>query len=139
MRKGASPEPLKETMPALILELKQGESLLLRGAVIRFKTRARMELSTQERFLFGKQVMAGDEAVTWARKLYYALQQAYIGLDGASDDALAEARALLAAQLPAAPPEISQALAALRASIADGPGLEALKYARQIIRAQEGG
>ena len=125
-------------MPALILELKQGESLLLRGAVIRFKTRTRMELSTQERFLFGKQVMAGAEAVGPARKLYYALQQAYIGPDGASQDALAEARALIAAQSPAAPPAIREALAALLSSIQDGPGLEALKHARQIIRLEAG-
>ncbi len=121
-------------MAALILELKQGESLLLRGAVIRFKTRTRMELSTQERFLFGKQVMADAEALSPAQKLYYALQQAYIGPDGASQHALAEARALIAGQIPSAPPAIREALAALLVSIADGPGLEALKCARQILR-----
>lgn len=121
-------------MAALILELKQGETLLLRGAAIRFKTRTRMELSTQERFLFGKQVMAGAEAVSPARKLYYALQQAYIGLDGTSQAAQAEARALIAAQSPTAAPATRESLAAVLSNLQDGLGLEALKHARQIIR-----
>ncbi len=111
-------------MSALVLELKQGEMLLINGAVIRFRTRTRLELSTQARFLFGKQVMAEQDAVTPAQKLYYAIQQAYAE-GGAAP--LAQARALAEAlgQNPLAP------------MLEGGASLEALKLARQILR--EGG
>ncbi len=55
-------------MSALILELKQGESIILNGAVIRFKTRTRLELNTQARFLFGKQIMAAQDAIIPSQK-----------------------------------------------------------------------
>ncbi len=82
-------------MSALILELKQGESMILNGAVIRFKTRTRLELNTQARFLFGKQIMREEEATTPARRAYYAVQQAYIGDEPVRPGALASARALI--------------------------------------------
>jgi len=63
-------------MSALILELKQGESMILNGAVIRFKTRTRIELNTQARFLFGKQIMQQDDAVTLPQQIYYATNRA---------------------------------------------------------------
>jgi flagellar protein FlbT len=59
---------MKDPMSALILELKQGESIILNGAVIRFKTRTRLELNTQARFLFGKQIMAAQDAIIPSQK-----------------------------------------------------------------------
>jgi flagellar protein FlbT len=122
-------------MSALILELKQGESMILNGAVIRFKTRTRIELNTQARFLFGKQIMQADEAVTPAQKIYYALQQAYIGEDEARPDALAQARALIEAyRAGSAGPAAREVLDRLLPVTSTGAGFEALKLARQIIR-----
>jgi flagellar protein FlbT len=126
-------------MSALILELKQGESMILNGAVIRFKTRTRLELNTQARFLFGKQILPEEEAITPAQKIYYAVQQAYIGADATRPEALAAARALIAtqrddAQHNNADPALRERLEHILSILADNAGFEALKLARQLIR-----
>jgi flagellar protein FlbT len=120
-------------MSALILELKQGESMILNGAVIRFKTRTRLELNTQARFLFGKQIMAAEEAVTPATRLYYALQTAYIGPADARAAALQNARTLIET-CRAATPGAAATLDQLLGVIAHAAGFEALKLARKLLR-----
>jgi flagellar biosynthesis repressor protein FlbT len=121
-------------MSALILELKQGESMILNGAVIRFKTRARLELSTQARFLFGKQIMRAEDALTPVQKIYFALQQAYIGEEEIRPAALTEARALIEAERAAAAPMRRQIFMQMFAVISENAGFEALELARQLIR-----
>jgi flagellar biosynthesis repressor protein FlbT len=124
-------------MSALILELKQGESMILNGAVIRFKTRTRLELNTQARFLFGKQIMREEEATSPPRKAYYALQQAYIGAELDRPPALEAARTLILALRDEAGPESRHAWDGLLTASAEEAGFEALKLARQMIRAEE--
>ncbi len=124
-------------MSSLILELKQGESMILNGAVIRFKTRARLELNNHARFLFGKQIMQVEDAVTPARRVYFALQQAYIGPEEERVAALARAKEAATAELAAAPEAEKAAWAALLPLIAAETGFEALKYARGMVRAEE--
>ncbi len=111
--------------------------MILNGALIRFKTRTRLELNTQARFLFGKQIMHAEEATTPARKAYYALQQAYIGAEPQRPAALAHARALMQALRDEAAPESRQGWDALLAASAEEAGFEALKLARQMIRAED--
>ncbi len=66
-------------MSTLVLELRQGDMMIVNGAPIRFRNRARIELTARARFLFGKQLMTPDMANTPARRIYFALQTAYIG------------------------------------------------------------
>ena len=66
-------------MSNLVLELRQGEMMIVNGAPIRFRTKSRIELTARARFLFGKQIMAPDQADSPARRIYFALQSAYIG------------------------------------------------------------
>ena len=49
-------------MSNLVLELRQGEVMIVNGAPIRFRTRSRIELTAKARFLFGKQIMPPDQA-----------------------------------------------------------------------------
>lgn len=121
-------------MSALILELKQGESMIVNGAVIRFKTRTRIELSTQARFLFGKQIMPAEEATTPVKKIYFELQHAYIGAEEARPEALQRARSLIRDHGLRADAATQASVVELLAIIADGAGFEALKRARQMIR-----
>jgi flagellar protein FlbT len=79
-------------MSNLVLEIKQGEMMVVNGAAIRFRTKTRIELTSRARFLFGKQLMAAAEATTPARSLYYALQTAYVGNDDERGPALERAR-----------------------------------------------
>jgi flagellar protein FlbT len=55
--------------------------MIINGAPIRFRSKARIELTAHARFLFGKQIMSPEAADTPARRLYFALQAAYIGTE----------------------------------------------------------
>jgi len=83
-------------MPTLVLELRQGELLVVNGASIRFRCRTRVELTARARFLFGKQVMSPEGANTPARRIYFALQCAYVGPEEEREGAMARVHALVA-------------------------------------------
>jgi flagellar protein FlbT len=83
-------------MSTLVLELRQGDLMIVNGAPIRFRNRARIELAAKARFLFGKQIMAPEGADTPARRIYFALQTAYIGADEERPGGLVLARELIA-------------------------------------------
>lgn len=124
-------------MSSLVLELKQGESMILNGAVIRFKTRTKLELNNHARFLFGKQVMRLEDATSPPRQAYYALQQVYIGPEEERAAALDEAREVIGGYLAAAGPKGKADWAALQRLATEETALEALKLARRIIRDEE--
>jgi len=79
-------------MSNLVLELRQGEVMIVNGAPIRFRTRSRIELTAKARFLFGKQIMPPDQADSPARRIYFALQSAYIGSESEREAGLESAR-----------------------------------------------
>jgi len=83
-------------MPNLVLELRQGEVMIVNGAPIRFRTRSRIELTAKARFLFGKQIMAPDQVHSPARRIYFALQSAYIGTESEREGGLDSARGFIA-------------------------------------------
>ncbi|PHK96155.1 flagellar biosynthesis repressor FlbT [Pseudoroseomonas rhizosphaerae] len=83
-------------MSTLVLELRQGDLLVVNGAPLRFRNRARVELTSRARFLFGKQIMTPEAATTPARRIYFALQAAYIGNDEERERGLELARDLVA-------------------------------------------
>jgi flagellar protein FlbT len=83
-------------MSNLVLELRQGEVMIVNGAPIRFRTRSRIELTAKARFLFGKQIMPPDQAVSPARRIYFALQAAYIGTESEREAGLDSARHFIA-------------------------------------------
>lgn len=83
-------------MSNLVLELRQGEVMIVNGAPIRFRTRSRIELTAKARFLFGKQIMAPDQADSPARRIYFALQSAYIGNEAEREAGLESTRHFIA-------------------------------------------
>jgi flagellar biosynthesis repressor protein FlbT len=62
-------------MSNLVLELRQGEMMIVNGAPIRFRTKSRIELTAKARFLFGKQIMPPDQVDSPARRIYFACNQ----------------------------------------------------------------
>src|ERR1700749_992782 len=82
-------------MSNLVLELRRGEVMIVNGAPIRFRTRTRIELTAEARFMFGKQIMPPDQANSPARRIYFALQAAYIGEEAERESGLASARQLI--------------------------------------------
>jgi flagellar biosynthesis repressor protein FlbT len=125
-------------MSTLVLELRQGEMMLVNGAPIRFRTKSRIELTAHARFLFGKQIMAPDDANTPARRIYFALQSAYVGSDTERPLGIIAARGLIAefrgATRSAFACEILDR--AMQAAEADDC-YQALKLARRIIRHED--
>ncbi len=112
--------------------------MVVNGAPIRFRTKSRIELTAHARFLFGKQIMPPAEADTPARKIYFALQCAYIGTEEERPRGLESARELSqnfkAATTSALAREIlDRALAAAEANQC----YAALKLARRIIRHED--
>ena len=121
-------------MSNLVLELRQGEVMIVNGAPIRFRTKSRIELTAKARFLFGKQIMPPDQADSPARRIYFALQSAYIGSEDERACALVAARQLIAAFKDATTSDLARDILdrALAAAEADDC-YKALKLTRRII------
>jgi flagellar protein FlbT len=83
-------------MSSLVLELRPDEIMIVNGAPIRFRTKSRIELTAKARFLFGKQIMPPDQADSPARRIYFAIQTAYIGTEDERARGLEAARGLIA-------------------------------------------
>ena len=125
-------------MSNLVLELRPGEVMIVNGAPIRFRTKSRLELTAHARFLFGKQIMQPHEADSPARRIYFALQCAYIGEVPERPGGLAAARELVAAfkdatSSPLAREILDRAMAAAEADDC----YSALKLTRRIIRHED--
>lgn len=125
-------------MSNLVLELRQGETMIINGAPIRFRSKARIELTAHARFLFGKQIMSPEAADSPARRLYFALQAAYIGTAEEREQGLQTARTLTQAFKSATTSALARDILdrALAAAEAD-ECYTALKLARRIIRHED--
>jgi len=82
-------------MSNLVLELRQGDMMVVNGAAIRFRSRTRIELTAHARFLFGRQIMSPQDADSPARRIYFALQTAYIGDEQERRQGLIDAEGLI--------------------------------------------
>lgn len=125
-------------MSNLVLELRQGEMMIINGAPIRFRTKTRIELTAKARFLFGKQIMPPNQADSPARRIYFALQTAYIGNDQERGEGLVAARSLIDEFKAATTSVLAREILdrALSAAEADDC-YQALKLARRIIRHED--
>ncbi len=125
-------------MSILVLELRQGEVMIVNGAPIRFRTKSRIELTAHARFLFGKQIMQPDQVDSPARRIYFALQSAYIGVDEERARGLETARELVTAFKSATTSVLAREILdrAITAAEADDC-YGALKLARRIIRHED--
>ena len=125
-------------MSNLILELRQGDMMVVNGAAIRFRNRTRIELTAHARFLYGRQIMGPHEADTPARRIYFALQTAYIGDEQERKDGMAEAETLIeafkdATTSPSAVALLDGALAYARADQC----YHALRLAKRVVRHED--
>lgn len=125
-------------MSTLVLELRQGDLLVVNGAPLRFRNRTRIELTSRARFLFGKQIMAPDAATTPARRIYFALQTAYIGNEEERERGLELARDLIAEFQQATTSNLARGL--LESALAQAEQDEcyqALKLVRRVMQHED--
>jgi flagellar protein FlbT len=121
-------------MSTLVLELRQGDMMVVNGAPIRFRNRVRIELAARARFLFGKQIMPPEAANTPARRIYFALQTAYVGSDEERAGGLAAARRLIAEFQEATTSTLAREMLGRALAFADADDCyQALKLARRVM------
>ncbi len=112
--------------------------MVINGAAIRFRTKTRLELASHARFLFGKQLMSPADATSPARRIYCALQTAYIGNEDERPQALETAQALIAMFREAT---TSPTARLILDEIAEAARIDhcyqALKLTRRIIRHED--
>jgi flagellar protein FlbT len=112
--------------------------MVVNGAPIRFRNRARIELTAKARFLFGKQLMTPEAANTPARRIYFALQTAYIGDEDEREAGLAIARRLIADFQAATTSTLARDLLDRALSAAESDECyQALKLTRRVMRHEE--
>ena len=125
-------------MSNLVLELRSGETMIVNGAPIRFRTKTRLELTAHARFLFGKQIMPPGEADSPARRIYFALQTAYIGTEEERRAGLESARDLIVAFQHATTSSLAREILDRAMAAADADDCyQALKYVRRVIRHED--
>lgn len=125
-------------MSTLVLELRQGDLMVVNGAPIRFRNRTRIELAAKARFLFGKQIMPPEAATTPARRIYFALQTAYIGTDEERAGGMDAARVLITEFQMATTSALAREMLRQALVLAEGDDCyQALKLARRVMRHEE--
>ena len=112
--------------------------MIVNGAPIRFRNRARIELTSKARFLFGKQLMTPDMADTPARRIYFALQTAYIGDHDERKAGLDHARLLITEFKEATTSNLAREYLDRALGLAEEDQCyQALKFARRVMRHEE--
>lgn len=125
-------------MTNLVLELHAGDAMIVNGASLRFRTRSRIELTTHARFLFGKQIMTPEHADSPARRIYFALQLAYIGTDHERERGLAQVRSMIVDFQAATTSTLAREILDRVLAMAEADQCyAALKLARRIIRHED--
>jgi flagellar biosynthesis repressor protein FlbT len=122
----------------LVLELRTGDVMIINGTPIRFRTRSEIELTERARFLFGKQIMPPADADSPARRIYFALQSAYIGSDAERSTGLESARALIEEFKEATTSALAREILDRALQLAEHDDCyHALKLARRLIRHED--
>jgi flagellar protein FlbT len=125
-------------MSNLVLELRQGDMMIVNGASIRFRSKARIDLASKARFLFGKQIMPPDAADSPARRIYFALQTSYIGTDDERIGGLANARRLIGEFQAATTSALARDILVRALTAAEKDDCyTALKLVRRVIRHED--
>jgi flagellar protein FlbT len=112
--------------------------MIVNGAPIRFRTKTRLELTAHARFLFGKQIMAPDDVDSPARRIYFALQSAYIGTPDERARGLVAARGFIAAFKDSTTSSLArEILDKALAAAEDDNCYQSLKLVRRIMRHED--
>ncbi len=125
-------------MSTLVLDLKADDLMIINGAPLRVRNKTRLELNGRARFLFGKQIMPPGTDTTPGRRIYYAVQTAYIGNDDERPPACLAARAFCQEFASHTTSRLTvQILADVMRAVEEDRCYDALKLIRRIIRHED--
>jgi flagellar protein FlbT len=112
--------------------------MVVNGAPVRFRNRTRIELTAKARFLFGKQLMTPDMVNTPARRIYFALQTAYIGDPEERIAGLEQAKELIAEFRDATTSSLAREYLDRALTLTEEDQCyQALKLVRRVMRHEE--
>jgi flagellar protein FlbT len=122
----------------LRIYLRDGEKMIVNGAVLRAVGRTELCVENKVTLLRGREVMMADEATTPARRLYFSCMMAYIDPEGAAGHHDEIVRYLwdLMSALEAA--EAKAICAAFARKVASGDFYRALADCRALIEYEAG-
>ena len=125
-------------MAGLHVRMVHGDKMIVNGAALHFLSDADLRIANKVRFIYGRQLMSPAEVTTTARRIYFAVQNAYVGEPDERVDATAEARLLIGmfreATLSATARQMLDRLLAL---LEAGHYYQALKVAARIVRHED--
>lgn len=121
----------------LKIRLRDGEKMVVNGAVLRAVGTTTLWLENDAAILRGREVMRPEEADTPARRLYFACMMAYLDPSGrrAHQDALVRLLADLLGALET--PSAKAACAALAHDLAAGHYYRALTHCRTLVNHED--
>lgn len=122
----------------LRITLRDGEKAIVNGAVICASGRVQLAIENRVTVLRGREIMKPEDAVTPARKLYFATMLAYIDPDGreAHQNAVIDLISYLVATLSGA--QAHAACVRYANDIGRGDFYRALSAARELIALEDG-
>ena len=125
-------------MAGLHVRMVHGDKMIVNGAALHFLSDADLRIANKVRFIYGRQLMSPAEVTTTARRIYFAVQNAYVGEPNERLDATVEARLLIGmfreATLSATARQMLDRLLAL---LEAGHYYQALKVAARIVRHED--
>lgn len=122
----------------LTIKLKKRQLLIANGITIRCPASTVLELESDAPVLFGERVMMAEDATTPARRLYFAIQMAFIGRDDARERSMQDGQRL-ADELSSVAQSEHLCSIIDRAMVAAGTErfLEALELIRRVVRLED--
>ncbi len=125
-------------MAGLHVRIVRGDKMIVNGAALHFLSDADLRIANKVRFIYGRQLMSPAQAVTAARRIYFAVQNAYVGEPHERACARLEAGALIgvfrqATSSPTARDLLDQVVALLETDEC----YRALKIASRIVRHED--
>jgi len=128
-------------MSTLVLRIKRDQPLLLNGVLMQVTERgAVLVLKSRARFVHSHKYMPEADATTPAKRLYYAVQQAYAGGDHLDTAAMLDAVTRFrreATNRMLGDSDAADAMDELEASAKSQDGYQALRQARALVLAEE--
>ncbi len=125
-------------MAGLHIRLAHGDKMIVNGAAIQFLSDADLRFANKVRLVYGRQLMAPADANTAARRIYFAVQNAYVGEPHESEAAIREARLLVAMFRDVTTSASARhVLDEIRSSLDAGDFYRAMRAARRIIRHED--
>jgi len=125
-------------MAGLNLRVFPRDKLIVNGAAVHFHTGAEFTFTNKVRFIYGSQIMSPSDATNTARRLYFELQNAYVGEQAERSAAVSNCKLLINLYQDATTSQAARSLLNfIWDGIRSGNFYSALLAARRLVRHED--